>query len=80
MTEWLSDGMVQLMFLCGFIPGAIAFLKGRHFLRWWIFGTLLFPPALIAALLVSRRRICRQCRARLDPAATRCRHCGGDPS
>ena len=33
-------------FLLGLIPAAIAKKKGRSFILWWIFGTLLFIVAL----------------------------------
>ncbi len=33
----------------GLIPAYLASRKGRNFLDWWIFGTLLFPVALVMA-------------------------------
>lgn len=34
----------------GLIPAAIAKSKGRSFVEWWVFGTLLFIIALPAAI------------------------------
>jgi len=41
--------------LLGCIPGAIAQCKGRSFVIWWIFGTLLLVIALPASLIVRRK-------------------------
>jgi len=38
----------------GLIPAAIAANKGRNFVGWWIYGTLLFIVALPHALLAKR--------------------------
>jgi hypothetical protein len=37
----------------GLVPAAIARKKGRPFLAWWVYGTLLFIIALPHALLMS---------------------------
>jgi hypothetical protein len=38
--------------LIGLVPATIARRKGRDFLAWWFFGTMLFVAALPAALLL----------------------------
>ena len=38
--------------LAGMIPGMIAKNKGRNFIAWWAYGTLLIIPALPHALLL----------------------------
>jgi len=44
---------VFLFAMCiGVIPGFIALSKGRDFVTWWIFGTLLFIVALPASLFI----------------------------
>jgi hypothetical protein len=43
---------VTLAALIGLAPATIAHRKGRDFLAWWFFGTMLFVAALPAALLL----------------------------
>ncbi len=38
--------------LIGIVPALIASRKGRSFIKWWIYGTLIFIVALIHALVV----------------------------
>jgi cytochrome c-type biogenesis protein len=40
------------LIVLGIIPAIIAHRKGRSFLDWWLFGTFLFPVALIMALRI----------------------------
>jgi hypothetical protein len=71
----------------GLIPAAIASRKGRSFLGWWVYGTLLWIVALIHSIVlrpsdaagpVAGRplRACPSCRKEIDDRATFCRHCG----
>ncbi len=66
--------------LLGLIPAAIAQKKGRIFLGWWLFGSLLFIVALPTALVVGPNpdtmRECPACRGWSNAEAIRCRHCG----
>jgi hypothetical protein len=48
--------ILVLASILGCIPGAIAQRKGRSFVGWWIFGTLLFVVALPASLIVGKQR------------------------
>ncbi|MFQ5781078.1 MAG: zinc ribbon domain-containing protein, partial [Nitrospiria bacterium] len=43
---------IIILLLFGLITAIIASSKGRDFLSWWIYGTLLFPFALIHAALL----------------------------
>jgi hypothetical protein len=43
---------VALAALVGLVPATIAHRKGRDFLAWWFFGTMLFVAALPASLLL----------------------------
>jgi hypothetical protein len=36
------------------IPAAIAKVKGRSFIAWWVLGTLCFPVVLIASLFIKK--------------------------
>lgn len=38
--------------ILGVLVGAIASSKGKSFVGWWLFGTLLFLPAIIVVLLM----------------------------
>lgn len=81
--------MVAVAVGLGAIVGSLAASKGRDRARWWIFGTVLFIPALIAVAVVrpdtrgmqrqwarSGGVLCRDCRQPLNDGATRCHHCG----
>ena len=41
--------------LLGLIPAAIAAIKGRSFLLWWFYGTILFIVALPMAIFIKKR-------------------------
>jgi hypothetical protein len=47
MTEVLVIGIIL-----GLLPAAIAKTRGQNFFVWWVYGAVLFPIALIHALLV----------------------------
>ena len=44
--------ILVLAVLLGLIPAMVARSKGREFLLWWIYGSLLFIVALPHALLL----------------------------
>jgi RNA polymerase subunit RPABC4/transcription elongation factor Spt4 len=61
--------------ILGLIPAAIAHRKGRGFVGWWIFGTLLFIVALPAALLAGKDEAVLEGRAMRDGSMKKCPHC-----
>ena len=80
-----------LAVLLGLIPPMIARSKGRGFVRWWLYGTVLFVVALPHALLlkpeikvVERQRLaqglkkCPFCAEMIKPDAKVCRYCRRD--
>jgi hypothetical protein len=46
MPTWL-----WVAFVAGLIPAFIAKNKGRSVFKWWLFGAVLFPVALVMAIL-----------------------------
>jgi RNA polymerase subunit RPABC4/transcription elongation factor Spt4 len=53
-VEVLPSMIFASLILLGLIPASIARHKGHSMVRWWIYGTLLFPVALIHAFLLHR--------------------------
>lgn len=81
-------GYFPLVLLLGLIPAAIAQGKGRSFMAWWIYGSLLFIIALPHALIMKRDeaaiarrdglRKCPHCAELIQLDAKVCKHCGRD--
>lgn len=41
-----------ILLLLGLLPAYIAMNKGRNFLLWWVYGTLLFIIAIFHAIML----------------------------
>lgn len=65
----------------GLVPAAIASTTHRPLLLWWLFGAVLFIPALICAVLIDPAQprgnwiSCPQCRSRASSGSRSCAHC-----
>ena len=75
----------------GLVPATIAWKwKGRDFFRWWGYGILLFPVALIHACFASKtdkkilesgmHKECPFCKEIVKLDAVVCKYCGKDIS
>ncbi len=77
--------------ILGLIPARIAQVKGRDFISWWIYGSLLFLVALIHSLVLKADsrileaeqlrdggRRCPHCAEIIKAEARVCRFCGRD--
>jgi RNA polymerase subunit RPABC4/transcription elongation factor Spt4 len=60
--------------LIGLIPAYIAKDKGRNFLLWWLYGTLLFIVAMLHALLMKADSKTQEAKALAD-GGRKCPHC-----
>jgi hypothetical protein len=83
--------IVLYAMLLGFVPATVARHKGRSFLAWWAYGTILIVVALPHALLlrpdvrqVERQQLaqglrkCPFCAEMVKPDAKVCRYCNRD--
>lgn len=88
---WPEIGQIVLYAaILGLIPATIGYLKGKRFLIWWIYGTLVFIVALPASILMKkditaleRRQLrsghmkrCAYCAELIRAEARVCKHCG----
>lgn len=63
----------------GLLPAVIARSKGRSFVKWWIYGTLLFVAAFPHSLLldvIGPKKPCPYCRTPMGINAMHCGRCG----
>jgi hypothetical protein len=76
--------LVIIALLLGLIPAYIASAKGRNFLLWWFYGTVLFAFAIIHAIAIRPAernlfhygmRYCPHCRKAIRVDATSCNFC-----
>jgi len=84
--------LFTLSVLIGLIPAMIAYHKGHHFWRWWIFGAILFLVALPKAILIKPKlqgqdlnppvaegmKKCLYCGETIRVMALNCQFCGHD--
>lgn len=73
--------IVVVAALAGLLPAFIAQLKGKSFVRWWVYGVFLFPVALVHALSIGMGAIlqtkrCGYCRSMVRMDAPHCPRCG----
>jgi cbb3-type cytochrome oxidase subunit 1 len=67
--------------LLGLIPACIAKKRGHSFINWWLYGSVLFPVALLHILMSKdqNKRQCHFCMENVHLDATVCPHCRNNP-
>jgi hypothetical protein len=66
--------ILLLGIIIGLLPAYIASNKGRNFVLWWIYGSLLFIIALPHCLLIKADKIILEAKA-LSEGAKKCPYC-----
>ncbi len=74
-------GIAVVLIAGGLITALIAKNKGRDFLKWWLYGTLVLPIALPHALSlrldeIGGTKACGYCRMKVKISAAHCPKCG----
>ena len=59
----------------GLVPSAIASLKGCSAGKWYLYGILVFPVALVHSILLDSRKTCPHCKERVMVDAIVCPFC-----
>lgn len=62
----------------GFVPALMARKQGRSFVKWWIYGAIAFPAAIVHALVLKPDYVvkCPFCGGMTSTAKGHCRRCG----
>lgn len=66
--------ILGILILIGLIPAVIARNKGRSFIKWWVYGALLFIIALPHALLLKQDQMAIEKRL-ISEGMKKCPHC-----
>ena len=61
--------------MLGFIPSTIASLKGCSPGKWYLYGILAFPVALVHSILLDSRKTCPYCKEKVMLDAIVCPFC-----
>ncbi|MEK7773208.1 MAG: hypothetical protein AAB307_02575 [Deltaproteobacteria bacterium] len=84
MAEKMLDSIIGYIFIAaiavslGLLPAYIAYRNGRSMPRWWIYGAVLFPAAIVHALMLGRMSMgrCPYCRGTVSMSVDYCKRCG----
>ncbi|MFQ5735510.1 MAG: hypothetical protein ACE5GY_01435 [Thermodesulfobacteriota bacterium] len=71
--------IIVIAICAGLIPGLVGRGMGRSFLQWWVYGTFLFPVALVHVIILRARegsRYCPYCHTRVRYTSPYCTKCG----
>lgn len=62
----------------GLVPAFMAGRQGRSFVKWWIYGALAFPAAIVHALVLNPGHVvkCPFCGGMTNVGKGYCRRCG----
>lgn len=62
----------------GILPAFTASRYGKDFKTWWVYGAVLFPVAMVHAIMLGHQgyKRCGFCRSAVKVRLSHCPHCG----
>ena len=67
--------LIPPLILLSFIPAYVAYHKGRSFGKWYLYGLVIWPLAVVHAIFIDARKPCPHCAEMIMYNARICPFC-----